>query len=435
MRRRPSGDAKNGPGRTAAWVVVLATAAATATAGCKDSNGTPSEPPCGAFDPGSGEIPACGADGWCVCGSGACAVAEASCSTGYRLAEPGGLCLSPAQALGLVPSTPTDRPLCGVWDGGPDAEPDAGPEDGVGDDGADLAPDAREDVGADDVVVEDGEAGAPIELVIFSREEMYSAPVVRRRIARDMSFPVPQDFQRIAVRLRLYTGCPTNCDPGAPVATVRLGLDGGGELELLRGVAPVGGDIDWTEDVTDYAPLFTWTHPVVVTLETAEGGWEVDLSIIFEPGPPPREVRAVVPLFDETDVRATTDVAPVLVRMPSGAASAAVRYRYTGHSTDGTGCDATCERTPAISIDGTQRLELTPWRTDCASFVSVNPLEEPAVVGQARNGWCPGALVRTGVSDVTPWLTGLDLTFDTTIPEVDPTTGSWRVSAALVLYR
>jgi hypothetical protein len=348
------------------------------------------------------------------------------------------LCLSPAQVAGLVPSTPENRPMCGVWDGGPDveadAEPDTEPEDGA--DATEAEVDVPvDDAGSDDVGEEDGEAGAPIELVIFSREEMYAGPVDRRRISRDVSFPVPQDFRRVSVRLRVFTGCPTACDPLPRVATVRVGVDGGGELELLRAVTPFGGDADWTEDVTDFASLFTWTHPVSVTLDTAEGAFEISLSMIFEPGPPPRDVLEIIPLFDATDFTAASDSPVELARMPAGVGSAAVHYRFTGHSTTGSGCDETCERAPSISIDGTPRLELSPWRTDCASFVAANPGGEPSVVSLDRSGWCPGDLVHPGISDVTPWLTGLDLVFDMEIPEIDPTTGTWRASAALVLYR
>ncbi len=437
MQRRPRNGERSGRGSGGRRAAALVAAWAVVWAGCNGSNGngTPTAR-CGVVDPETGEVPACGVDQWCVCSTGECAVADGACATGYRLAPAGALCLSPAQAAGLVRSTPEERPLCVEPDGGPDVEPDAGPDDGADADGDEDDAVVREDVAVpDDVAEGDGEAGAPIELVIFAREEMYAAPTDRRRISREMGFPVAQDFQRITVRLRVYTGCPTHCDPLARVATVRLGVEGGGELELLRAVTPFGGGAEWTEDVTDLAPLFTWSHPVSVTLDTAEGAWEVDLSIVFEPGPPPREVRQVVPLFDQVDYRTASDIAALLVRMPVGVTSAAVRYRFTGHSTTGTGCDETCERTASISIDGTPRLELSPWRTDCASFVAASPLGDPAVVSLARAGWCPGDLVRTGVSDVSPWLTGLDLVFDMEIPEVDPTTGTWRVSAALVLYR
>ena len=438
MQGRPKDEERSGRGSGGRRAAALVAALVAVSAGCNGSNGngTPT-PRCGETDPATGEVPACGAGQWCVCSTGECAVADSACATGYRPAAAGALCLSPAQVAGLVPSTPEDRPLCAPPDGGPDDGADGGPDDGAdGDDAADDDAEVREDVAVpDDAAAEDGEAGAPIELVIFAREEMYASPTDRRRISREMGFPVAQDYERITVRLRVYTGCPTHCDPLARVATVRLGVDGGGELELLRAVTPFGGNAEWTEDVTDLAPLFTWSHPVSVTLDTAEGAWEVDLSIVFEPGPPPREVRQVVPLFDQADYRTASDVIALLVRMPTGVSTAAVRYRFTGHSTTGTGCDETCERTASISIDRTPRLELTPWRTDCASFVAASPLGDPAVVSLARAGWCPGDLVRTGVSDVSPWLTGLDLLFDMEIPGVDPTTGSWRVSAVLVLYR
>ena len=457
MRHRAlegEGRGRDGASRRAALLLGTAAVCGAATlvawpAGCQDdSNGTPTRPPCGVVDPATGEVPACGPGLFCDCGTHECAEPEATCATGYRVAEFGGLCLSPAQVARLVASTPEDHPACLEPDGGPDGEPDGGPDgdadadaDGDADGDEDGDADAREDVAEPDVVEpddagpEDGEAGGPIELAIFSREEMYASPTDRRRISRDFGFPVARDYQRITVRFRVHTGCPTFCDPLARVATVRLGLDGGGEVELLRAVTPFGGDAEWTEDVTDLAPLLTWVHPVIVTLDTTEGGWEVDLWMTFEPGPPPREVLRVVPLFDHANYRVPADISPVLVRMPVGVAGAALRYRFTGHSTTGEGCDESCERTVTVSVDGAPRLEHTPWRTDCASFVAVNPLGDPAVVSRARSGWCPGDRVRTVVTDFTPWLSGLDQVFDMEIPEVDPATGSWRVSAVLVLYR
>jgi|GEM_PF-5925435 len=284
MRNRAfagEGTGRDGTSRRAALLLGAAVACGAAAlvawpAGCEDDpNGTPTPPPCGVVDPATGEVPACGPGLFCDCVMHQCAEPEATCATGYRVAEFGGLCLSPAQVARLVASTPEDHPACLEPDGGPDGDADA---DADADAGADGDADAREDVGEpDDAGSEDGEAGGPIELAIFSREEMYASPTDRRRISRDFGFPVVQDYQRITVRLRVHTGCPTFCDPLARLATVRLGLDGGGEVELLRAVTPFGGDAEWTEDVTDLAPLLTWIHPVSVTLDTTEGGWEVDL--------------------------------------------------------------------------------------------------------------------------------------------------------------
>jgi hypothetical protein len=376
-------------------------------------------------DPGTGEAPICGADQLCVCLTGECAVAESSCSTRYRLAREGGSCLSRAQVASLVSSTEARHPVCGVADADADADVEAEADEG----------ERFDEVGPEDAPPELPDGPHTIDLVVFAGAELTSGPTGRRSVTRDVGFPMPEGFERVLLELDVRTGCPTLCDPVSRVTTVTLDLGGGTTVELLRAFTPYGGDATFVEDLTDFAPLLTMTHAVTLFLDTQVGGWEADLTFVFNTGTPARAVRSVTALYDEAAFTATTDLPERLVGVPAGISGAQLFYRVTGHSTSGAGCDETCAKSAFVSIDGMERLEIAPWRTDCADFVAANPLGDPAVVSLSRSGWCPGDVVLQGSSDVSAWVTPGDRTFDLTIAGVDPTTGTWRVGLVLVLYR
>ncbi|MBI5498895.1 MAG: hypothetical protein HY907_01520 [Deltaproteobacteria bacterium] len=433
------------------WLLVLG----CWLAGCESSAREPG--PCGILEPATGEVRVCGEGQSCLCGNvrdtGRCAISQPLCSGRYQFATGTMECLSPAQADRLIPSTPADHPACpSVEDADAEAEADAESDadasydaDAEADRGADEAtPDVDAvdgDEGVEDSTTEDaaddgaGDGGAPVEIIVFAGEELRAGTPDRRTAARDIGFPVPRPFERIVLEYDLHTACPVLCDPLARVTTVRLDVDGGRTIELLRAVTPFGEDASWVEDLTYLAPVLQLRHRVSVFIDTTEGAYEVDLRFVFTPGTPPREVRSVTPLLDETAWTATSDPAEQIVTVPFGAAGAALIYRLTGHATGGTGCDETCARTATVTIDGVPRLEIAPWRDDCGDFVADNPLGDPAVVALARSGWCPADLVRTGVSDVSAWLASDDHFIDLTINDIDPATGSWRASMVLVIYR
>jgi hypothetical protein len=342
-----------------------------------------------------------------------------------------GECLSLEQVAALLPSTPTDHPLC---PGAADADADA--DDGASPDVEADVVDVRDETAAEDVVeatADDGspddggtdEVGPPIEIIVFAGEE----------VRMGVGFPVPQPWESVRLEYDVRTGCPTLCDAQARVTTVTMDLDGGTTVELFRGETPFGGDASWVEDITDLAPLLRMTHRITLFIDTTVGAWVADLRFVFTPGTPPRTVQSAIVLWDEPTVLAATTIPERLVTIPPGLSGASLVYRLSGYATSGTGCDETCARTATVSIDGLPRLEFSPWRTDCGTFTAANPLGDPAVVALDRSGWCPADRVQTVVSDVGAWLAPGDHTVGLQIPEIDAATGTWRAGAVLVLYR
>lgn len=402
-----------------AAIVAAAFASAPACGGV-GAAGTPT--PCGAVDPATGLVAHCGEGGWCVCNPATrgCAVAHRPCVTGYLF--PTGLCISPADLLTLVPSTPSERTPCPAGDDA-DVQDDAG---------ADIEEDAvPED--ADDI--EDPPDGPrTIELTVFAGEQVYAAPADRREVAREFVFPLSQPYERVLLEYRLRMGCPQVCETTARLTNVTMRMEDGTTVELLRAMTPIGAGGVFTEDLTDLAAWLVGRKRLAVFVDVVDGAWVVDLRLLMSTGEPPRDVLAAIPLAYNREMTAATPSPSRRIRIPAGAASAVLRYRASGHGADAEGCDERCPRRSAIAIDGADSIAIVPWRTDCADFVDANPAADPGDVAVPRSGWCPADLVRTETLDATPWLAPGARTIDLRIEEMAPA-AVWAASLDLVTYR
>jgi len=396
--------------------VVVALGAACGSGGSEFS-------PCGVADSGTGETPVCGEGLFCVCATGTCAEEWTECTTGYRFVGGDRLCISPAQRVAVIRSDPADHAACG---GGGDAD-----ADGAGD--AEAEAEAAE---ADDGPPDEAHDGSGIiELSVFSGEEIYRTPFDRRSVSRTLTFPVPRPYSDITLEFRLRSGCPSLCERSPRTVSVTLGLDDTTTVEVFRAVTPFGADRTWLADVTDLAEWFGGERTVTASIDTVEGAWEIDLRVLFTPGTPPRDVLALIPIEYDPAVSSATDLPERRISIPSGAASAVLLWRATGHDEDGTGCDETCPKHFLASVDGTDRIDVVPWRTDCADFAAANPGTDPLIVGMERSGWCPADVVPAASVDATAWLPSGNHTFDARIEGVEAAGGRWRVSLDLVLYR
>jgi hypothetical protein len=229
-------------------------------------------------------------------------------------------------------------------------------------------------------------------------------------------------------------------------------------LELVRAITPFGGPMTIEQEITDLANASPGVHWLQAHISTwsdgsgqvtgSNGGWLVSARIDVVPGPEPRPVLAVVPLYDGT-LRSAPGPGPISLTVPAGVARGFVEYRATGHGGGprGAGCwgpaDEFCRREHTFLVDGTEieRQELV--RDDCDEHCSLthsgpddggfdycleNPCGAISSVKAARANWCPGSVTPPIVLESPTLAEAGDHTFEWTIDQIGEG-GSWRVSA------
>ncbi len=197
--------------------------------------------------------------------------------------------------------------------------------------------------------------------------------------------------------------------------------DAGGPpaFEVMRAITPFGGPLHLEIDVTDLANARPGVHAARVHISTwsdgagkvsgSNGGWNVTTKLVLEPGVPPRQVIAAIPLVNKSH-GAADPFGEVEFELPAGTKSARIDYRVTGHggpNTD-TGCigpaEEFCKRTHKLFADGVERDNVQPWRSDCKTlctkasdpmfqtYCAENPCGAVQSVEAPRANWCPGSL-------------------------------------------
>jgi len=237
------------------------------------------------------------------------------------------------------------------------------------------------------------------------------------------------------------------------------------EFEVMRAITPFGGPSRYELDLTDYANAFPGESGARVHITTwsdasgqvsgSQGMWRVSLKARVTPGPPPREVVALVPIFNRS-LRLADGPLEVPFMVPEGAREARLEYRATGH---GGGEDSSprcigpaeefCERTHILGADGFDLETLTPWREDCEAgctltqyedpqnsfeYCAENPTGLPQSVRASRANWCPGALTPAYELSVPRFTQAGERSLYLEVQGLHPD-GLWRVSAHLYLYR
>src|SRR5690606_17743400 len=114
----------------------------------------------------------------------------------------------------------------------------------------------------------------------------------------------------------------------------------------VRAITPFGGPLDFEIDVTDVANGRPGAHELAVSIATwsdasgqvtgSNGGWNVTARFEMVPGPAPRNVLAVTPLYDGSQT--TPDSPAVELEVPAGTTSSRIEYRVTGHGGVAFGC-------------------------------------------------------------------------------------------------
>lgn len=200
--------------------------------------------------------------------------------------------------------------------------------------------------------------------------------------------------------------------------------------EIGRYITPYGIGLSlgpdgfrWTYDVTDYQYLL---HDSV---ELSAGNQQelIDLEFEMIEGTPPRElVRHQRPWgpqrsYSYAGLSDDTQLAPVTVDLDPAAAQWVVRSRFTGHghnSNDGSypHCCEWKDNTHSLTVNGAPADDWHIWQTnDCA----LNPVyPQGGTWPGAREGWCPGDVVKDHWTDITPLVGGSNATLDYQITPV-----------------
>jgi hypothetical protein len=234
-------------------------------------------------------------------------------------------------------------------------------------------------------------------------------------------------------------------------------------IELVRAMTPFGGPMRFEADITDVlngrpgphtleAYIDTWPQPSGV--ETgSDGGWFVSAWVAATPGPAPREVLAVIPLY--YDSQRIPTVGPLAFTLPPGTTRTRVEYRATGHTLEAGPIDSACNgapeefcrRTHTLSLDDQTVDEFVPYRTDCASVCTLvsetiggsaisyckeNPRGRIASVRAPRANWCPGSVTPPRVLE--PALSPGEHQLSWRVSTLQ-SGGMWRASAVVFAYR
>lgn len=234
-------------------------------------------------------------------------------------------------------------------------------------------------------------------------------------------------------------------------------------IELVRAITPFGGPLHFEVDLTDVANARPGKHDLHARISTwsdaagqvsgSDGGWFVSAHVDVVPGTPPRQVLAVVPLFNGTQTEATSPAA-IAFDVPAGTTATRLEYRVTGHGgvSPAAGCigpaEEFCTRSHELFADDQSIASMTPWRADCADLCTLahqgpstggfdycteNPCGAISSVKAPRANWCPGSVTPPLVYEPAAFATPGPHTFRWTISDVAKG-GSWRISALLFAF-
>lgn len=236
-------------------------------------------------------------------------------------------------------------------------------------------------------------------------------------------------------------------------------------LELVRAITPFGGPMQIQADITDVANGLPGKHTLTVTIPTyadgagkvtgSDGGWSVRARLLIRPGPAPRKVLAVRPLFNLSHGGAT-QAKDYLVDVPPGTVRSRLEYRATGHGGDtmpdmscGGPAEEFCHRFHTVTVDGTDVERFDAWRNDCRNgctqvtepgpsgapftYCKENPCGLIASVRASRANWCPGSVTPPRTWDVPALRQAGKHTVRYAISKV-AAGGSWRLSGVYFAF-
>jgi hypothetical protein len=217
------------------------------------------------------------------------------------------------------------------------------------------------------------------------------------------------------------------------------------DVEIGRFITPYGIQFDlgsngfeWIYDVTDYQMYLK----DVVDLAAHNTQELIDLRFAFIEGIPPRDVHSRQPIWNDwrsysyANLDNDVNLVSTPVTLSDTSSMFKIKTRFTGHGHNGnTNCCEWDSKDHAISVDGVERFFWEIWEeTACGDNPNIG---QGGTWPYAREGWCPGDLVKEYDHELTPWVTpGSTVTLDYDIEDVpsnDQAQGAGNYVAALDL--
>lgn len=217
------------------------------------------------------------------------------------------------------------------------------------------------------------------------------------------------------------------------------------DVEIGRFITPYGIQFDlgpngftWIYDVTDYQMYLKDT----VDLAAHNTQELIDLKFAFIEGIPPRDVHRREPIWSDwrsytyANMDNDVDLQAVAVALSDTSEMFKIKTRFTGHGHNGSvNCCEWDSKDHTILIDGVERFTWEIWEeTACGDNPNIG---QGGTWPYAREGWCPGDLVKEYDHELTPYVTpGTTVSFDYDIEDVpvaDPQQGNGNYVAAMDL--
>ncbi|MEJ6755904.1 MAG: T9SS type A sorting domain-containing protein [Crocinitomicaceae bacterium] len=217
------------------------------------------------------------------------------------------------------------------------------------------------------------------------------------------------------------------------------------QIEIGRFITPYGIQFDlgingfeWIYDVTDYQ-MYLKDLVDFAAHNTQE---LIDIKFAFIEGIPPRDVMKREAIWSDyrsynyANLANDVDLQSVSVALSDSAEMFKIKTRFSGHGQVGNG--ACCEwssKDHKLLVDGVERFNWDIWEeTACGDNPNVS---QGGTWPYAREGWCPGDVVKEYDHDLTPFVTpGTSVLLDydvTDVPLNDPGQAGGNYVAALDL--
>jgi hypothetical protein len=212
-------------------------------------------------------------------------------------------------------------------------------------------------------------------------------------------------------------GSPQYCGDWDYTVQNYLMTPGGDTLEISRLITPYANASaartpwTWKEryvfDVTDYYTKLKDSATLRIFYSGYSWGFNANVKFAFIEGTPERNVLGVDRLWHGSwGFGGSTSIDANMPAMnktaPANTQAAEMKFRITGHGSDGNGCSEFCKKYYQVLVNGTMTEQKDIWRDNCG----LNHLyPQSGTWIYERGNWCPGDLVNTN-SHKLPGVTG-----------------------------